>query len=135
MDLAAVLTRDRILYDKFHEAEFARPNLALYLPRLYSEASDLVVAAFDSTYSTREWCGLEWAAIYSLIKRQTPERIMLLSFGDEPPPGLFGLEGVVDLRAKSPNQAASLVLERLALRKLAPQSLLFGLSTTTVHKF
>ena len=30
--LANQLTRDRVLYDSWHSAEFARPNLDVYLP-------------------------------------------------------------------------------------------------------
>lgn len=121
-DLSALFSRDHILYDKYHEAAFARPDLAFHLPPLYSENSDLVVVAFDSTYSTREWCGLEWSAIYSLIKQQKAEQIMLLSFGHERPPGLFGLEGTVDLQKRSPRQTAALVLERLAIVEDLPRN-------------
>jgi len=35
--LAEKFSRPRILYDKYHEAEFARPNLDVHLPNLYRE--------------------------------------------------------------------------------------------------
>ena len=41
--LAARFGRDAILYDKYHEAEFARYDLGIRLPKLYGEESDLIV--------------------------------------------------------------------------------------------
>ena len=38
--LAARFTESAILYDKYHVAEFARPDLNFYLPKLYREQSD-----------------------------------------------------------------------------------------------
>ena len=48
--LAKRFGEDRVLYDKFHEAEFARSNLAFHLSGLYFEHADLVVAVFSSDY-------------------------------------------------------------------------------------
>jgi hypothetical protein len=45
--LAQSFGEEAILYDKFHEAEFARARLGFYLPKLYNEQSDLVVAGTD----------------------------------------------------------------------------------------
>ena len=42
--LAKKFRQDKILYDKYHEAEFARYDLGIYLPKLYRDESDLVVA-------------------------------------------------------------------------------------------
>ena len=41
--LAAKFGPARVLYDKFHEAEFARPDLDVYLPTLYRTESELIV--------------------------------------------------------------------------------------------
>ena len=66
--LAKQFGKDAILYDKFHSAEFSRSDLAFYLPDLYQGKADLVVVVFCPDYETKEWCGLEWSAIYSLLK-------------------------------------------------------------------
>ena len=34
------------------------------LPDLYERQAELVVAVFCPGYETKEWCGLEWNAIY-----------------------------------------------------------------------
>ena len=52
--LADRLTRHRMLYDAFYEAEFARPNLDTYLQRLYHKESSLVVVFLCSDYARKE---------------------------------------------------------------------------------
>ena len=53
-----------ILYDKFHEAEFARHDLGIYPPKLYGEQSDLVVPVLCRDYDKKRWTGWEWLHIY-----------------------------------------------------------------------
>ena len=71
-EVAAILAgrfgEDKILYDKYHEAEFARRDLGIYLPDLYHDQSDLVVVVVCPNYDEREWTGLEWVAIHDLLK-------------------------------------------------------------------
>jgi hypothetical protein len=111
--LADVVGRERILYDKFHEAEFARSDLAFYLTRLYREDSDLIVAVLSPDYALKEWCGLEWSATYGVIKKRQAHEVMLTRFDLVEGEGLQGLAGFVDLDAKAPAEAAALILERL----------------------
>ena len=58
--LAKKLGKQKILYDKYLEAEFARPNLDLHLPKLYRTESDLIVIFLCNEYSKKRWCKLEW---------------------------------------------------------------------------
>ncbi len=48
--LGRLIGEDKILYDKFHEAEFARHELGIYLPKLYGEQSELLVPALCARY-------------------------------------------------------------------------------------
>ena len=64
-----------ILYDKFHEAEFARRNLGIYLPELYHKQSDLVVVVVCPDYDEKEWTGLEWTAVHDLLKKRQDGRM------------------------------------------------------------
>src|ERR1700754_2733350 len=66
--LADRFGEDKILYDKFHEAEFARDDLAFYLPALYHDESDVIVGVFCADYEKKEWPGLEYKALFDLIK-------------------------------------------------------------------
>lgn len=115
--LATRLGEDAILYDKFHEAEFARRDLAFYLPDLYHKDSDLIVVIVSTDYEQREWCGLEWAAVFDLIKRGEDDSVMLFRFNYAQARGLFSIAGFVDLDSKTPHQTAVLILQRLALNE------------------
>lgn len=115
--LAKQFGQDHILYDKFHEAEFSRGDLAFYLPDLYSNQSDLVVAVLCPDYDKKEWCGLEWNAIFGLLKERKVGEVMLARFGYVEGKGLHGLAGYTDLDDETPEQAAILILERLAINE------------------
>src|ERR1039458_9843258 len=71
--LAAKLGREKVLYDKWYAAEFAQPNLSVYLPDLYRRESDLIVIFLCNEYE-KEWCGLEWRACLDGGKRKKHRR-------------------------------------------------------------
>jgi hypothetical protein len=119
--LAERFGKARILYDKYHEAEFARSDLALHLPKLYHKESDLVVAVICKDYETKEWPGLEWKAIYGLIKKRKEKEVMLCRFDRVEVEGLYGLAGFIDLDDKTSDQVATLITERLALNENLPR--------------
>ncbi|MES2459107.1 MAG: AAA family ATPase, partial [Armatimonadota bacterium] len=116
--LGRCLGREKILYDRFHEAEFAGVDLAFELPEHYKEA-ELVVAVLCPDYESNEWCGLEWRAIYSMVKAggADKKRVMLSRYALVDGEGLHGLSGFVDLDAKMPHEFAELILERLAINE------------------
>ena len=110
--LGATLGSERILYDEFHKAEFARPNLDVYLPRLYHTETELNVVFLCSEYSKKEWCGLEWRAIRDLMKQREDDRIMLMRFDNAHIDGLYSIDGYIDLARIAPGACASLILQR-----------------------
>jgi hypothetical protein len=59
-ELARRCGRKRVLFDRFHEAELARPDLDVYLPRLYRDETELIVVLLSPDYPNKRWCGLEW---------------------------------------------------------------------------
>lgn len=111
-----------ILYDKYHTAEFSRSDLAFYLPDLYQHQSDLVVAVICPDYDKKEWCGLEWNAIFGLLKERKVGEVMLSRFGRVEGKGLQGLAGYTDLDDETPETTANLILERLASTKATPRT-------------
>lgn len=113
--------REAILYDKFHEAEFARHDLGIYLPKLYREQSDLVVAVLCPDYDKKQWTGWEWMAIYAQLTKREGERIMLTRFDLAHVDGLFDAAAFVELDERTPQQTAGLILERLALNEGRPR--------------
>jgi hypothetical protein len=115
--LAERFGEERILYDAYHEAEFARSDLAFKLRGFYFEEADLIVAVLCRDYDTREWCGLEWQAIGGLFKQRKAEDVMLCRFDRAEDKWLFGLAGFIDLDNKTPTEAALLILQRLAFNE------------------
>ena len=120
-DVAAILAaqygQDRVLYDKYHEPEFARPDLAFHLSNLYFEEADLVVAVLCDQYAHKQWCGLEWNAIYGLINSGKVDLVMLARFDRVDGRGLYGNAGFLDLDDLTPQQAADSIVQRLAVNE------------------
>ena len=105
-----------VLYDKFHVAEFARPDLGVRLPELYNKQSDLVVVVLCREYNEKDWTGLEWLAIHDLVKQRRHDEVMLCRFDGATAPGLYSA-GFVELDETSPEEVARLILQRLALNE------------------
>jgi hypothetical protein len=120
--LAQSFGEEAILYDKFHEAEFSRARLGRYLPKLYYEQSDLVVVVICRDYVGKEWCGLEWDAIFDLLKQRRESEVMLSRFNYAIVDGLFSDAGFSELDHKTPEQFAALILERFALNEGKPKN-------------
>src|SRR5262245_28719101 len=74
--LADRFGKDSVLYDKFHESEFARSDLGMYLPGLYGEQSDLIVPVLCRDYDAKRWTGWEWNYIYGLLTKSDVHRVM-----------------------------------------------------------
>ena len=119
--LAARFGEGAILYDEYHEAEFARNDLSIYLPNLYNHDTDLVVTIVCPNYDVKEWTGLEWLAIHDLLQQRRREEVMLCRFDHAHVDGLFRGAGFVELESKPPEQFVTLVLERLALNECKPK--------------
>ena len=115
--LAAEFAKKSILYDKYHEAEFGRRDLGIYLPELYHKQSELIVVVICRDYETKEWCGLEWTAIHALLKNRKDDMVMLCRFDRATVTGLYDTAGYVDFDDKTPEQAAAVILERFALNE------------------
>ena len=110
--LADKLGREKVLYDKWYEAEFARPNLSVYLPDLYHDESDLIAIFLCKEYE-KDWCGLEWRACLDLIKGKEYGRLMLLRFDDAKIPGVYPIDGYLDISMMGDEAVAANILMRL----------------------
>lgn len=116
-DVAEVLShaigRDSVFYDKYYEAELARPNLDVYLSEIYAEQSEISAVFFSEGYVEKEWCGLEWRTMRESLKRKNGNDIMPLKFDDTDVEGLLSLDGYIDISTKKPFEVAHLILQRL----------------------
>jgi tetratricopeptide (TPR) repeat protein len=111
--LAARLGRDKVLYDKWYAAEFARADLDLYLTALYHDESDLIVFFLCKEYNAKEWCGLEWRAGRDLLKHKEHSRLMFLRLDDADVPGLYSIDGYLDISTMADGEVAGEILKRL----------------------
>jgi hypothetical protein len=113
--LAGQLGRERILYDKYYEDEFALPDLDIYLPNLYRTQSELVAIFLCKEYAAKRWCKLEWRSIRQLIATAEQHRIMFLSFDDVgaiPEIGIFNGDGYVSIGNRRSEEIAKLIIHR-----------------------
>jgi Uncharacterized protein containing a TIR (Toll-Interleukin 1-resistance) domain len=115
--LAVIFSRERILYDKYHRAEFARPNLDTHLQKLYRYDSDLIVVFICADYQEKKWCGIEWRAIRDLInQKNVDERIMFVMCGKGTVDGVFGtIDGYIDANKIAVKDIVSDILKRYNL--------------------
>lgn len=119
--LAKKFSAKEILYDKYHEAEFARARLGRYLPQLYHNESDLIVVVICRDYPRKEWCGLEWDAIFDLLKQRRESEVMFCRYDRATIEGIFSDTGFVELDRKSPEEFAALILQRYELNQARAQ--------------
>ncbi len=113
--LVTSLTKPRVFYDRYYEAELSRPNLDTYLQKIYHDESELVVVVLCKEYDEKEWCGLEFRAIRDLIKQRRDEEIMFVRVADGDVKGVFGIDGYVDAKNRPATEIAQVICDRLAL--------------------
>jgi hypothetical protein len=112
--LANVFTRDRILFDQFHLADFARPNLDTHLARLYQE-SDFIIVFLSAAYVAKNWPSLEFRVVREQILKKTNDRVMILKFEGTPEnvEGLLAIDNRLSLQGMSAAETARLILTRV----------------------
>ncbi len=106
------LSKDEIFYDEWHKDKLARLSLDTYLQSIYHDGSELIVIFLCKEYESKKWCKLEWRSIRDLISERQ-EDIMPMIFDDAQISGLFSIDGYIDLRQHTPEQAAEFILKRL----------------------
>lgn len=116
-ELGRKLPAGSVFYDEYFTAQLARPNLDTLLQRIYLKNSDLVVVFLCAGYEAKAWCGVEWRAIRDIIKNRSDRSIMLMRFDGASVQGVLSIDGYVDLRARSPIEAARMILERVRLNE------------------
>jgi hypothetical protein len=116
-ELARRCGLERVLYDRFLEAELARLDLDVYLPKLYRDDTELIVVLLSPDYPNKRWCGLEWRWIRQLIVTVAHERIMLLRVGDPGDLSELGIlagDGYIDVTARPATEISALILQRMS---------------------
>lgn len=117
--LAAAIGKGKVLYDDYLTPELARPNLDLYLSKLYREDSELLVPFYCADYERKQWCRLEWRQMRDILLQVEEERIMPFRFDDAAIPGVLAIDGYVKIGARAPEDVAKLILERRSIHLAA----------------
>lgn len=117
--LVPALKQQHILYDHFNKTEFGRRDLDIYLPQLYRSESELVVVFASKDYAERDWCGLEWAQMRSVLKdiHSNPWALLVAKFEDVELPGFPDVHGYVSIAAMTAREVADMIIERLMMLK------------------
>ena len=110
--LSQDLTSDCVLYDEYHRAEFAVPDLDLHLQELYQREAELIAIFLSAGYKGSDWCGLEWRALRSLIMQRRGRQIMLLRFDDTEIPGIHPTDGYIWIGEQTSETIAETILNR-----------------------
>jgi hypothetical protein len=118
--IASGLTRrfskNEILYDKYHEEEFGKPDLDLVLQKLYRDEADIIALFLCEKYDEKSWCGVECRGIRSLMHQiKEKNRIMLFRLDSGAVDGFDGsIDGFIDITASTDDieKAISYIFKR-----------------------
>ena len=114
-ELDDVLGAEACFYDRFYEAQLARPNLDVLLQEIYGVRSGLVVVFVCAEYDAKLWCGIEWRKIRERGAAGDDREIMYVRLGEGEVAGMTRLDGYLDARARSPQEVARMIVERVGL--------------------
>jgi NB-ARC domain len=92
------------------------------LSKLYREQADLIVPVLCPEYDRKRWAGWEWVYIHDLLTEADRVRVMPSRFGYATVDGLSLAAGFIELDDKTPEQFATIILERLALNQGNPKN-------------
>src|SRR5438552_12780327 len=106
------LGKEKILYDEWYAPEFNRPNLDIYLTKLYHEESELIVVFPCAEYNAKKWCRLEWRVMREILMQAEDNRLMFFRFDDVIIPGLYSIDGYQDIRKMTDADVAAAILSR-----------------------
>jgi hypothetical protein len=103
----------RCFYDADEQIDLWGKYLAEELPTIYGEQAAVVVVFVSAEYAAQDWTRLERRAALNRAVRERQEYVLPARFDDTPLPGLLSDIVTVDLRARSPQQFAAMIAEKL----------------------
>jgi hypothetical protein len=102
-----------IFYDGYEEATLWGKDLVEHLHEVYSGSARYCVMFISSHYADKVWPSHERRSAFEKAIESKEEYILPARFDDTPIPGLHRTVHYVDLRKKSPEELAALILEKL----------------------
>ena len=104
----------KVFYDKFEEAALWGKDLFQHLDDIYKNKAQYSVVFVSKFYATKLWTNHELKSLQDRALNEIGrEYILPAIFDDTEVPGIRSTTGFVDLRKKSPEQLAQLILKKL----------------------
>lgn len=103
----------RIFYDEFAEAGLWGKDLYEHFANIYSKSSRYCVIFISKSYSERMWTNHERRNAQERAFRENSEYILPARFDNTEIPGLRNTIGYIDLRKKTPEEFANLIIEKI----------------------
>ncbi|MCP3916040.1 MAG: TIR domain-containing protein [bacterium] len=113
--VAKLLEREglRVFYDRFAAADLWGKDLYVHLDDVYSRQARYCIIFASQFYGTKVWTTHELQGAQARALLQNREYILPARFDDTPVPGVRDTTAYVDLRERSPEQLAKLVIGKL----------------------
>jgi hypothetical protein len=102
-----------LFYDNYEEASLWGKDLVEHLHKVYSGSARYCVMFISKHYADKVWPTHERRSAFEKAIETKEEYILPARFDDTEIPGLRKTIGYVDLRRKSPEQLAALILDKL----------------------
>jgi AbiJ N-terminal domain 3/TIR domain len=100
-------------YDNYEEASLWGKDLVEHLHKVYSGSARYCVMFISKYYAEKVWPTHERRSAFEKAIESKDEYILPARFDDTEIPGLHKTIGYVDLRRKTPEQLAALILQKL----------------------
>jgi hypothetical protein len=102
-----------VFYDRYEEVPLWGKNLYDHLQHVYGEAAEYTVIFVSEAYARKLWTNHERQSAQSRAFGESREYILPARFDDTEVPGLLRTTGYIDLRQKTPEELASLIVKKL----------------------
>ncbi len=112
-ELVKRISPDDIFYDNYYKAFLARPNLDVYLSKIYRENAQLIVVFLSGDYQRKKWPGLEFRTIREIIFEKGTSQSDVYRLDDAPVDGVLQTDGYIDARQHTPTEIAGFIYQRI----------------------
>jgi hypothetical protein len=103
----------KVFYDSFEEADLLGKDLYSHFADIYGHRARFAVMFVSAAYGAKLWTNHERKAAQSKAFTQNSEYILPVRFDDTEIPGMLPTTGYVRASEKTPEQLASLLIEKL----------------------
>jgi ribosomal protein S18 acetylase RimI-like enzyme len=108
----------RVFYDRYEEGDLWGKDLYQHLQKIYRDQAQFCVVFLSRSYAKRLWTNHELKQAQARAFRSRKEYILPVKIDDTEIPGINETTGYVDIRERTHQDIAGLVLAKLASRKI-----------------